>query len=122
MYGQASYDGETSGETYLGKINIPNDFLGDDSAPDDILAFVSNQYKGGFVVYLDYLQKGKVRAKFMGQASDEDVKKIIILLIKQFPELDSQIDDNGKPRQWEYPDAGGGIVLRDNAKSNTVSA
>ncbi len=122
MFGEVSYDGETAKETFLAKIRIPDYFLQDSAAgiPNDIVAFVSNQYRGGFAVYLDHQKEGKIRARFLGQNTDEDTKRVILQLNKEIPYLDNIIDDKGKHRPWTHNPADGKVELGE-CESSTLT-
>lgn len=95
IFGKVIYDGKLGKLTYLGKINIPADFLTKAKIPNDIQVIID---QGGFAVYAE-LVKGKVRAKFFGHNNDDDIRDALQHLKRKYLRTDDLIEDNGKLRK-----------------------
>ena len=94
IFGKVICDGKLGKSTYLGKINIPADFLTKAKIPNDIQVIID---QGGFAVYAELVQ-GKVRAKFYGHFTDGDVKRALKALNKEYVNVDMIVEENGKER------------------------
>lgn len=92
MYGKVIYDGKLGKLAYLGKINIPDDFVNKSVIPNAIQVTID---QGGFAVYVEYFQE-KVRAKFFGHLNDDIVKDAFQQIKKTYPKIDDLIEINGQ--------------------------
>lgn len=107
---RALYDGKPSKLVALGKVRIPDDLV---NAKLHSNVQTTTIDEGGFVVYAE-LYQGKIRAKFSRKTSDDDIKRMVLVLRKEFPRLDNEIDvENEKKRRWEIVsgDIGGTIPV-----------
>jgi len=100
MFGKVICDGKLGKLIYLAKINIPADLLTKAKIPNDIQVIID---QGGFAVYAELVQ-GKVRAKFFGHNNDDDIKKALQLLKREYRgQTDDSIEDNGRLRKRPSP-------------------
>jgi len=95
IFGKVICDDNLGKSTYLGKINIPDDFLTKAKIPNDIQVIID---QGGFAVYAELVQ-GKVRAKFFGHNNDDDIKNALKRLKIKYLRIDDSIEDNGTLRK-----------------------
>jgi len=95
FFGRVIIEGKCGKWYSLGTMKIPSDIIEKAKIPNNIQVTID---QGGFAVYAELFQD-KVRAKFFGNFTNGDVKRVLTSLKKQELAVDDTVEENGKLRR-----------------------